>query len=75
MTSVRSRLGAITQPVMIVHGGLDTTVVAAQMNALAGALTNAARITRLDLPASAHLLAIDRDRDRLAQEAIAFLRE
>jgi esterase/lipase len=73
MGSVRPRLNEITQPVMIAHGQLDPTVTAAQIDVLAGALTKAARVERLNLPASAHLVAIDRDRDLLRDRVIGFL--
>ena len=55
------------------HGQLDSTVTAAQIDVLAGALTKAARVERLNLPASAHLVAIDRDRDLLRDRVIGFL--
>jgi carboxylesterase len=72
MSSVRARLSEIRVPVLIVHGALDSTVARHQVDALAAGLTHAA-VQRLDLPASAHLVAIDRDRDQLAARVLSFL--
>ena len=72
MSSVRARLAEIRAPVLIAHGALDSTVRRRQINALAAGLTQSA-VERLDLPASAHLVAIDRDRDQLAARVISFL--
>jgi len=73
MSDVRPRLAEIAQPVMIAHGELDATVKRAQIDVLAAALTKAARVERLSLPQSAHLVAIDRDRDLLSARVIGFL--
>jgi carboxylesterase len=74
MADTRARLDRITQRVLIVHGALDAVVTRAQMDRLAATLANAASIERLDLPNSAHLLGIDRDRDTLAAGVVTFLR-
>jgi carboxylesterase len=74
MRAARAGLGSVTQRVMIAHGALDATVSRAQVDVLANGLTGAAVVERLDLPASAHLLAIDRDRDLLAAHVVKFLR-
>lgn len=74
MAETRRRLNHVTQRVLIAHGALDTTVSGAQMDTLAAALVNAAAVERLDLPQSAHLLGIDRDRERLAAALVTFLR-
>lgn len=73
MTAVRRRLGEVTQPVLLVHGDLDATVSRAQVDGLAASLTRAARVERLDLPGSAHLVAIDRDRELLQARVASFL--
>ena len=74
MSDARQWLPRVTQPVLVVHGDLDAVVPRGQADALVAGLTGSARVTRLDLAGSAHLIAIDRDRDRLAQEVIGFLR-
>ena len=74
MSDARQWLPRVTQPVLVVHGDLDAVVPRGQADALVAGLTSSARVTRLDLAGSAHLIAIDRDRDRLAQEVIGFLR-
>jgi carboxylesterase len=73
MSDARRLLSSVTQPVLVVHGDVDSVVPRKQADALAAGLTKSPRVTRLDLAHSAHLIAIDRDRDRLAQEVIAFL--
>jgi carboxylesterase len=73
MADARGLLSRITQRVLVVHGDLDAVVPRRQTDALVAGLSSARRVTRLDLAASAHLIAIDRDRDRLAHEVIAFL--
>lgn len=73
MSDARGLLSSVTQPVLVVHGDLDGVVPRRQADALAAGLTSAASVKRLDLAGSAHLIAIDHDRDRLAQEVIAFL--
>jgi carboxylesterase len=73
IADARRLLPNVTQPVLVVHGDLDAIVAREQADRLAAGLTRSERVERLDLAASAHLIAIDRDRDRLAQEVIAFL--
>jgi len=73
MSDARQWLPRVTQPVLVVHGDLDAVVPRGQADALVAGLTHSARVTRLDLAASAHLIAIDRDREHLAKEVIAFL--
>lgn len=73
MAAVRSRLHEVTQPVLLVHGDLDSVVSGRQVDALASSLSRSARIERLDLPSSAHLVGIDRDRVLLQQRVAAFL--
>jgi carboxylesterase len=73
MKMVRGEIPRVTQPVLIVRGALDAVVLQPQVDALARALTGAERVERLELPASAHLVAIDRDRDRLAADVIRFV--
>jgi esterase/lipase len=73
MADARQLLSRVTQPVLVVHGDLDSVVSRKQADALAAGLTSSDRVTRLDLAGSAHLIAIDRDRDHLAKEVIAFL--
>jgi len=73
MADVRGRLHEVTQPVLLVHGDLDSVVSRRQVDTLAKALSRSARIERLDLPASAHLVGIDRDRVLLQQRVAAFL--
>ena len=73
MADARTRLREVTPPVLLVHGDLDAVVSRAQIDALAGALTRAARVERLDLPASAHLVGIDRDRVMLQERVVRFL--
>ena len=73
MSDTRRQLSSVTQPVLVVHGDVDAVVPRKQADALAAGLTNSARVARLDLEGSAHLIAIDRDRDRLAQEVVGFL--
>jgi len=73
MANARGRLHDVTQPVLLVHGDLDSVVSRQQVDALAKSLRRAARIERLDLPSSAHLVGIDRDRELLQQRVIAFL--
>jgi len=73
MADARRLLPQVTQPALVVHGEVDAVVPRKQADALAAGLTNSPRVTRLDLARSAHLIAIDRDRDRLAQEVITFL--
>ena len=69
----RNRLHEVTQPVLLVHGDLDAVVSRAQVDALAASLDRAARLERLDLPASAHLVGIDYDRELLHQRVATFL--
>jgi carboxylesterase len=73
MVDVRGRMARVTQPVMIARGDLDHTVSDADMTALAQALTHAARVERVRLPASGHLVAIDADRELLASRVREFL--
>jgi carboxylesterase len=73
MADVRGLLHQVRQPVLLVHGDLDAVVSRPQVDAMAAALDQAARVERLDLPASAHLVGIDRDRELLQQRVIAFL--
>lgn len=73
MRSVRARLAEVSQPVMIAYGSLDATVSRAQVDRLAGALTGT-HVEWLDLDQSAHLVAIDCDRGRLAAAVLAFIR-
>jgi carboxylesterase len=73
MRDTRARLPLVTQPVLLVHGVLDATVPEGEMDRLAAALTGAARVERLSLPNSAHLVGIDRDRDLLAARILDFL--
>jgi carboxylesterase len=73
MANARGRLHEVTQPVLLVHGDLDSVVSRQQVDALAKSLRRAARIERLDLPSSAHLVGIDRDREQLQQRVIGFL--
>lgn len=73
ISDARRLLPRVTQPVLVVHGDLDAIVTRGQADLLAASLTCSERVTRLDLAASAHLIAIDRDRDRLAREVIGFL--
>lgn len=72
MRSARARLSDVVQPVMLAYGALDQTVSRAQVDALASALSGTS-VERLDLPQSAHLLAIDRERDRLTGDVLAFI--
>jgi len=72
MSSVRSRLAQVAQPVLIAYGGLDQTVSRAQVDELAAGLRRA-NVERLDLARSAHLVAIDFDRDRLTREVTRFI--
>lgn len=73
MSAVRGRLHEVTQPVLLVHGDLDAVVSRRQIDALAASLDHAARVERLDLPASAHLVGIDRDRVMLQERVASFL--
>ena len=73
MAAVRGRLHEVTQPVLLVHGDLDAVVSRAQVDALAASFDRAARLERLDLPASAHLVGIDYDRELLHQRVATFL--
>jgi carboxylesterase len=73
MADARARVHQVTQPVLVVHGDLDSVVSRAQVDALAASLDHAARVERLDLPASAHLVGIDRDRVLLQQQVVRFL--
>jgi len=73
MAAVRGRLHEVRQPVLLVHGDLDAVVSRGQVDAMATALDHAARVERLDLPASAHLVGIDRDRALLRQRVGVFL--
>lgn len=73
MASARERLREITQPVLVVHGDLDAVVSRQQVDVLAASLVRAARVERLALPASAHLVGIDRDRVLLQQRVATFL--
>ena len=73
ISETRRLLPRVTQPVLVVHGDLDAVVTRGQADRLVASLTGSERVTRLDLAASAHLIAIDRDRDQLAREVIAFL--
>lgn len=74
MKTARAGLASITQRVLIAHGALDIVVSRAQVDALASGLTHAAVVERIDLPDSAHLVAIDRDRELLASRVVSFLR-
>ena len=74
MADVEGRLSQVRQPVLAVHGALDTTVSRRQVDALLNRLTGAARIERLDLLASAHLVAIDHERHAVAARVLSFLR-
>lgn len=73
MADARTQVHQVTQPVLVVHGDLDAVVSRAQVDALAASLDRAARVERLDLPASAHLVGIDRDRVFLQQRVVSFL--
>jgi len=73
MRSVRRRLSEVMQPVLLVYGVLDARVSRAQVDTLASELRGAS-VERLDLERSAHLVAVDHDRDRLARDVIAFIR-
>jgi len=73
MSAVRGRLHEVTQPVLLVHGDLDAVVSRRQIDALAASLDHAARVERLDLPASAHLVGIDHDRVMLQERVASFL--
>jgi len=73
MADVRGRLRDVRQPVLLVHGDLDSVVSRRQVDALAASLDRAARVERLDLPNSAHLVGIDRDRAQLQARVAAFL--
>jgi len=73
MADARGRLHEVTQPVLLVHGDLDSVVSRQQIDALARSLRRAERVERVDLPSSAHLVGIDRDREQLQQRVIRFL--
>ena len=73
MSDARGLLASVTQPALVVHGSVDAVVSREQADTLAAGLTSSGRVERLELAGSAHLIAIDRDRERLAQEVIAFL--
>lgn len=65
---------SIAQRVLIVHGDRDTTVLRPQVTALMARLASSKGVERVFPPRSAHLVAIDRDRDEVAASIIAFLR-
>lgn len=73
MADVRGRLRDVRQPVLLVHGDLDSVVSRQQVDALAASLRQSVRVERLDLPNSAHLVGIDRDREQLQQRVAGFL--
>lgn len=73
MADARGRLQDVTQPVLLVHGDLDSVVSRQQVDALAASLRRSPRVERLDLPASAHLVGIDRDRGQLQARVIDFV--
>ncbi|MDP1569972.1 MAG: alpha/beta fold hydrolase [Vicinamibacterales bacterium] len=58
-------------PVLLVHGDRDRTVPRAHVEELAGRLS--APVETLWLPRSAHLVAVDFDRDVLVAHVLAFL--
>ncbi len=74
MREAAAQISRVTQPVLIAHGALDTTVPVAQANRLAAALVNARSVDTVVLPGSAHLVGIDRDREALAAHLIEFVR-
>ncbi len=73
MADVRGRLREVRQPVLLVHGDLDSVVSRQQVDALAASLRQSVRVERLDLPNSAHLVGIDRDREQLQQRVAGFV--
>lgn len=75
MADVRECLARVTQPVLIVHGALDSAVPVTEADRIATLLVHAARIERLVLPGSAHLVGIDRDRVALAEHLVRFVQE
>jgi pimeloyl-ACP methyl ester carboxylesterase len=75
MEETRALLGRLTQPVLLVHGDLDATVAREHIDALSASLARQVALRFETMPRSAHLLAIDHDRDRLAELAVSFARQ
>lgn len=70
---VQARLAGIRTPALVLVGGQDHTVTHGGVRRLAAALGSGPAEVRV-LPASAHLLGIDVERDRVADEVLAFFR-
>jgi carboxylesterase len=71
---VRAELPAVRQPALIVHGALDRTAPPAVAATLARRLGSTHRRTVI-LPESAHVVTVDRERDRVVAVVREFLAE
>jgi carboxylesterase len=69
---VRGRLGRVRQPTLVLHGAGDHTAPVENVELLRQ-LPGLRRVVLL--PASRHVIGVDRDKDRLADEVIRFLSE
>jgi carboxylesterase len=70
---VRAELPAITQPALVIHGALDRTCPASNVDLIAQALGTPPRT--LILPRSAHVVTVDRERDRVLTAVAEFVTE
>jgi carboxylesterase len=70
--AVRPKLGAISQPLLIIHGLLDNTCPPVNAEILRREIGSAVVRSRL-LEQSAHVLTVDAERDVVAHEVAAFL--
>lgn len=69
---VRERLDRVRQPALVLHGAGDRTVPVENLERLRR-LPGLRRVVLL--PESRHVIGVDRDKDRLADEVIRFLSE
>ena len=71
---VRGELGTIRQPSLLIHGALDRTCPVSNIEILRRRLGSPPRRV-LILPESAHVVTVDREHDRVFEEAAAFVGE
>ncbi len=64
-------LPAIVQPALAMHGQLDHTAPAANLALLRQGLTNLH--AAVALPASCHVITVDVEKERVAEEVLRFL--
>jgi len=70
---VRGLLGRVTAPILCIHGARDRTVPPHATDEVLRGVASAER-QRVILPESGHVLPIDVERDRVAEEVVRFVR-